>query len=473
MTGLSENAVVAVIGAGAMGAGIAQVAASSGHRVLLYDVAAGAAEAGRARMVDGLASLVKRGKLAPEAADAVTTRVQVVSELTELAPARLLIEAVIERLDVKQQLFVALESIVSEVAILATNTSSISVTSIGAALQRPGRLVGMHFFNPAPIMRLVEVVAGVATEHAVAETVHATALSWGKIAVHTKSTPGFIVNRVARAFYAEPLRLLEEGVAAISTIDALFRYGGGFRMGPFELMDLIGNDVNYAVSRSVFEAMFFEPRFRPSILQQELVNAGHYGRKSGRGWYDYAAPAIAEDVTRVTQIQGGWSALSLTRPEEREGILITQTDGRRAAERERDEGRPVILHDLLAKHNGERHLGFAVSPGVDAMQKQTFMGTIRAQGVEPVDLPDWPGLILLRTLALIANEGFEAVLQGITDEAGVDAAMVHGVNYPKGPIAWAREIGIGRIQTLLTHLQIATGDMRYRPSLRLRMAAGV
>jgi 3-hydroxybutyryl-CoA dehydrogenase len=242
-------------------------------------------------------------------------------------------------------------------------------------------------------------------------------------------------------------------------------------MGPFELMDLIGNDVNFAVSQSVFEAFFYEPRFRPSLLQQELVNAGHLGRKSGKGWYDYSSQAEANNGVVETPAASTWQALSLGGEEERDGLIIALTDGRRAATRSADSGRPVILHDLVANKDAGAHVGFAASPEVTEEQKQNFVATVTAQGFRAIELPDWPGLVVLRTLALIVNEGFEAVQQGIGTEEGVDSAMIYGVNYPKGPIVWARAIGLSRIYSVLSNLQAATGDMRYRPSLRLKLLA--
>jgi 3-hydroxybutyryl-CoA dehydrogenase len=472
MTAVSKATIVGVIGAGTMGAGIAQVAAAAGHEVLLFDASQGAAATGIARLAKGLDGLVAKDRMSRADADGLIGRIKVAGVLSDLAPAGLVIEAIVEKLEVKQSVFRELEAVLSPDAVIATNTSSISVTSIGAALERPGQLVGMHFFNPAPVMKLVEVVSGIATEPAVAQMIHETATLWGKVAVHTKSTPGFIVNRVARAFYGEPMRLLEEGVATVETLDGLLRHGGGFRMGPFELMDLIGNDVNFAVSRSVFDAMFQEPRFRPSLLQQELVGSGRLGRKSGRGWYDYSKlGAPVTDAAASADTEGAvWGALSLDRDEERAGIVIALTDGQTAAQRQAQVGSPVIVHDLVTASRKGGWVGFAASSRISAAEKQSFVATLAAQGLVAVELPDWPGLVVLRTLALIANEGFEAVLQGIADEAGIDAAMIYGVNYPKGPIAWAREVGLDRICSLLSHVGAATGDMRYRPSLRLRMS---
>lgn len=469
MAGLAKDGIVAVIGAGTMGAGIAQVAAAAGHLVLLHDAAQGAAKAGRERLEQGLSALVAKGKMESAAAQTIIGRIQVAETLADLAPAALVIEAIVERLDIKQGLFAQLESIVAEDTVLATNTSSLSVTAIAAALRHPARMVGMHFFNPAPVMKLVEVISGLATSPKVAELILQTATAWGKVAVPARSTPGFIVNRVARAYYGEPLRLAEEGVADPATLDALLTGGGGFRMGPFALMDLIGHDVNYAVSQSVFDAYHHEPRFRPSILQKELVDAGRLGRKTGRGFFDYAQGAALPTPATVRPSGAPLDPpVSLGGEDRRPGFLIALTDGRLARDREHETGQPVILHDLLEDGASQKRVGFTASPGVTFGQKQAFVASLAVQGIAATELPDWPGLVVMRTISAIANEGFEAMLQQVADETGIDNAMRFGVNYPKGPISWAREIGLSRILSVLESLQKQTGDMRYRPSFGLR-----
>lgn len=474
MAAIGKSGVVGIVGAGTMGAGIAQLAAAAGHPVLLYDAWDGAAEKGRARIAKGLEGLVKRGRMTEAESAAIMARIAVVTNPEAFAGAALAIEAVVEDLEVKRKLFAQLEAVMGDDAILATNTSSISVTAIARDLRRPGRFAGMHFFNPAPVMKLVEVISGVATDAAVAATVFATAEAWGKVAVHAKSTPGFIVNRVARAYYAEALRLYEERVADPATLDALMTEGAGFRMGPFALMDLIGHDVNYAVSQSVFSAYYQEPRFRPSVVQLELVNAGRLGRKSGRGFFDYAEGA-AQPVAVTETVETGAVPLegaAADRVCDLPAVRIHPTDGRTARMLARDFARPVIVTDLTAGRGIATRVGFAASPDVPDRVVAEFVAAMGAQGLSATRLPDWPGLVAMRTLAMLANEGFEAVMQGVADETAVDAAMVNGVNYPRGPMGWARAIGLGRVLAVLDSLQALTGDPRYRASLALRLAVG-
>ncbi len=285
--GNAEVRTIGVIGSGVMGSGIAQVAAQSGYAVRLFDVDETLLEKAVGSIAGFLRRAAEKGKLTPEAAENALTRITTTLSLGECEPCDLVIEAAPESIGIKESLFRELSSIVRSDAILATNTSTLGVTQIAAAATYPERVVGMHFFNPAPLMKLVEVIAGADTSDEVIGTVIETARHMGKNPVRAKDTPGFIVNRVARPFYLEALRLLQDGIASPETIDLLVRKGGGFRMGPFELMDLIGIDVNYAASRSVYEQYFQEPRFRPSILQQRMVDSRHLGRKSGRGWYRY------------------------------------------------------------------------------------------------------------------------------------------------------------------------------------------
>ena len=302
MARFSTDTVVGVLGAGAMGSGIAQVAARAGHRVVLADTSEAQATKARDEFGRVLARDVEKARLTPDAAAAIEGRIAHVvrgpeSPMDAFAECGLVIEAIVERLDVKHQAFGALEQALAPDAVLATNTSSLSISGIAAACERPERVLGVHFFNPAPVLPLVEIVPGVATDAAVVADVRALVDAWGKTTVVCRDTPGFIVNRVARPYYGEAWRIVEEGTADHATVDWAMRELGGFRMGPFELMDFIGHDVNFAVTRSVYEQTFHEPRYRPSLSQQRLVEAGRLGRKAGRGVYDYRDGAAKPEPT--------------------------------------------------------------------------------------------------------------------------------------------------------------------------------
>jgi 3-hydroxybutyryl-CoA dehydrogenase len=377
---------VGVVGAGAMGTGIAQVAAAAGDSVVLADSTPHATEKARESIVKALDREVDKQRLSRADADALLSRIEFQEDALHggagvYRDCDLVVEAVVERIDVKQSLFKALDEAVAGNAILATNTSSLSVAAIGASCSTPARVVGMHFFNPAPIMPLVEVVPWLASDRDVVQRTYDTARRWKKHPVVASDTPGFIVNRVARPFYGEALRLNDEGVADCATIDWAMKELGGFRMGPFELMDFIGNDVNYAVTRTVFESLFNDPRYKPSLTQQRLVDAGFLGRKSGRGYYDYRDGA--------------------TRP-------------------------------------------------------------------DPHKDPDLGVLIFERILAMLINEAADAVLMRVASPEDIDLAMTKGVNYPKGLLAWANELGLARVLGWLERLHAEYGEDRYRPSALLR-----
>ncbi|MBP7809484.1 MAG: NAD(P)-binding domain-containing protein [Bacteroidia bacterium] len=284
----SKNSVIGVIGSGAMGAGIAQVAATAGQVVFVYDNNSKSLEKAQANLKSSLAKLVEKQKISAEQSQSISKNINFVSDLTSLGRCHLVIEAIVENLEVKQKVFSEVEKIVSADCILSSNTSSLSITSIAAACTKPERVLGVHFFNPATIMPLVEIIPGIATQTNLSVEVKKLIDTWGKVTVIAKDTPGFIVNRVARPFYSEALRIYEEGIADMPTIDWAMKEFGGFKMGPFELMDLIGHDVNYIVTETVWKQFYFDPRFKPSLSQKRLLEAGFLGRKSGRGFYNYA-----------------------------------------------------------------------------------------------------------------------------------------------------------------------------------------
>jgi 3-hydroxybutyryl-CoA dehydrogenase len=423
-----------------------------------------------------------------------------VHALGDMVSAKLVVEAIVEDLAVKRNLFRELEVVVGHDTILATNTSSFSITALAAGMKYPGRVVGMHFFNPAPLMPLVEVVSGLATDPEIAATIHATAQAWGKTPVFAQSTPGFIVNRCARPFYAEALRVLAERAAEPATLDALMREAGGFRMGPFELMDLIGLDINVAVTRSVWEAFFHDARFTPSVTQHEMVAAGYLGRKAGRGFYDYGAnaakPAPATEppqakpgkITRHGELRMGGelaSRLAATGaaadPRFPQGALrigdawLIPGDGRTATAVAANAGvRDVVTFDLAFDYAKCTRLALARADTCSDAAFSAAVGSLQACGIAVSRIDDVAGLVVLRTVAMLANEASDAVTQGIASAADVDLAMQKGVNYPRGPLAWADALGIQFVRDTLVNLSAHYGEDRYRlsPLIARRCASG-
>ena len=493
---------VLVVGAGIMGAGIAQVAAQAGHRVFLHDARAGAAVEAKAKLGQSLEALVAKGKWTAAQREQVLTRIEPVAEFADGASAGLVVEAIVESLEAKRSLFLALEAVVGEHCVLATNTSSISVTAIANGLKRPERLVGMHFFNPVALMKLVEVVSGLQTDAAVAGAVFDLAGAWGKVPVHARSTPGFIVNRIARPYYAETLALLLERAAAPQVLDACLR-GAGFRMGPCELIDLIGHDTNFAVTQSVYDANFQDKRFVPSLVQREMVDGGLYGRKSGRGFYRYplgapplderayaapapgrrrvvfgAGPAADLLAARVAALAGtagveraeagGWVGLAV------DEARLVMSDGRCAAEVAAASGvSDLVLFDRIVAADPAAGMALATSaaPACSEAWRAQALSWLAALGFAPQPMADAPGLVVTRTLAMLVNEAADAVLQGVCTPDGADAAMKLGVNYPAGPFEWLAAWSAAGVVGVLEALDAHYRGERYRVSPWLRRAA--
>ena len=460
---------VAVIGSGIMGAGIAEVAASHGHPVLVYDINADAIS----RAIDGirtrLESRVARGKLSAQTCEQTLQRLVPVTDIQALARADLVIEAASEQMAVKKALFAQLAEICPAKTLLTSNTSSISITAIAADLSHPERVAGLHFFNPAPVMKLVEVVSGLATSEEVVEQLSALAVKWGKQPVRCQSTPGFIVNRVARPYYAEAWRALEEQVAAPEAIDAALREGAGFPMGPLELTDMIGQDVNFAVTCSVFNAFWQERRFLPSLVQQELVLAGRFGKKSGQGVYNWRSDRPA--ASWLETVSGADSAMSVQRRSdgvtEIDGLLLIETQGETAQALANRYGQPVVVCD---RQEGDVAV-IAVAASNPASANRKAVWHLQQQGKRVLQVADYPGLLIWRTVAMIVNEALDALQKGVASEQDIDTAMRLGVNYQRGPLAWGEQLGWQRLLRLLENLQRHYGEERYRPSSLLRQRA--
>ncbi|MGI5196489.1 3-hydroxyacyl-CoA dehydrogenase [Streptomyces sp. CA-288835] len=490
MTALDLAAPVAVVGTGTMGQGIAQVALVAGHPVRLYDAVPGRARAAAEAIGARLDRLVEKDRLTAADRDAARARLRPAESLAELADSHLVVEAVLERLDVKQQLMRELEEIVTDHCLLATNTSSLSVTAIGGALRNPGRFVGLHFFNPAPLLPLVEVVSGFATDVTSATRAYETARAWGKTPVACADTPGFIVNRIARPFYAEAFAVYEAQAADPATVDAVLRESGGFKMGAFELTDLIGQDVNESVTRSVWEAFFQDVRFTPSLAQRRLVESGRHGRKTGRGWYAYGddaerpEPHTAEKAQPPAYVVAEGSlgpaaellplireaGIQVREDEEDHGTRLVLPSGGQLALADGQtsvEFRDVVYFDLALDYRKATRIALSASQDTQPETLAEATGLFQVLGKDVSVIGDVPGSIVARTVARIIDLAHDAVTKGVATEEDIDTAMRLGVNYPLGPFEWSRKLGKGWAYDVLDELHLRDPSGRYAPSLAL------
>ncbi|MFA6117611.1 MAG: 3-hydroxyacyl-CoA dehydrogenase NAD-binding domain-containing protein [Sphingomonas sp.] len=474
------NSPIAVIGAGTMGAGIAQVAATAGHMVTVIDRDEAALAQGRSVVATVLASSVAKGRLDDRARSDIEARIRWSTDPSQVAHACLVVEAIVERLDAKHHLLGAIERVVGRDALIASNTSSLGIGDIAAVLTRPERFLGLHFFNPVPSMKLVEIVAGPATGPMAVDAVSALMRIWGKRPVVVREVPGFIVNRVARPYYAEGFAALGEGIAP-AAIDAALTGAAGFRMGPLALGDMIGHDVNFAVATSVYEAYRGKTRFRPQESQRSLVEAGRFGRKTRHGVYDYNQPLPVPDCLR-----GGSAPASITVSQidllaplvadaRSHGITVVEdsrlgpdalsVDGSLMA---LGDGRPLASRcdiDVLIDHARDfSSATHCVISARSAEHADRATGFLRALGREALQVPDRPGQIVLRTLAQLANAAADAVRDEVATASGIDEAMIFGANHPEGPLGWAGRIGDDRVRASLSNIAAASGDPIYAPS---------
>ncbi len=486
-----------IVGTGAMGRGIAQLAAQAGLQVMLFDVKEGAVQEAKT-FINGLWQRgAEKQRITTEQAQQYSERLIAASELAALAPCDIVVEAIVEKLEAKQGLFSDLEAIVSHQAVLATNTSSLSVTAIAAACHNPERVIGFHFFNPVPLMKIAEVIPGLRTADNVTQRVNALGEAMGHFTAQTTDTPGFLVNHAGRAFGTEALRILGERVADPATIDRIMVDQGGFRMGPFTLLDLTGLDVSHAVMESVYHQYYEEARFRPSPLTRQRLAAGLLGRKTGEGFYRYVEgkqqmpdePAIAsvppcpvwisqddpESAAALTDLvkAAGWPLETGTQPAEQALCLLTPfgEDATSCALRQGLNAQQCVAVDMLAGLDKRRSL--MATPITQAAFIHAACSLLHDDGTPVSTLQDSNGFVLQRILACIVNVGADIAQQGVAAPATIDRAVELGLGYPFGPLRMGDHYGATRMMTILTNLLDATGDPRYRPSPWLRRRAAL
>lgn len=478
---------IGVVGAGAMGSGIAQVGLTAGLKVILFDLDQQALANTREQILSRIARMVEKGRIAAEMIDSAAGNLQLAADLSALAPAQVVIEAVVERLDVKQALFADLEKVVSDSAILATNTSSLSVAAIARTCQHRHRVCGMHFFNPVPLMKLVEIIGTADTSDSTLQTAQTVASRFDKTAVTVQDVPGFLVNLLGRAYTTEALHVRLENVASEADIDEIMREAAGFRMGPFELMDLTGIDVNFPATRFIYQGFQQDPRLKTTILHEALYNAGRYGRKTGRGFHSYeqqdsAGPVVvdvdcesevtvfaAEPVAGFEALQA--AGLSSTGRDHADAVLVSPQgeDAASACVRLGLEPERVVAIDCLGIDN--QFVTLMAPIGGNGVVHQ-LAAQLRKLGFRVVVIKDSPGFVAPRLLCMIANLGCEVAQIGVADcPQDIDVAMKLAQNYPRGPLEWAEYLGLDRVLSTMQQMQTVSGSDRYRPSLWLRRRA--
>lgn len=487
---------IGVIGTGAMGRGIVQVAAAGGMHVLMMDTRPGAADEARDFVAKMLARAAEKGSMGKADADAATARIRVAQSLAEFKNCHMVVEAIVENLDAKRALFAELEGIVGLECILATNTSSMSVTTIAAKLKTPQRFAGLHFFNPVPLMKLVEVIDGLLTENWVSEALMAIGRRMTREPVRLTDAPGFLVNQVGRGFTLEASHLVYEGVASFVDVDRVMRDVGGFRMGPFELMELTGLDVTQPASVLIYNQFFQEPRYRPNLIMQSRYEAGVLGRKSKKGFYDYDAemkPVIAPEppapAARPASVwvskaepQGHEALTALltklgatietgAKPSAKALILVTPV-GKDATSCAVEEGldpkRTVAVDTLFPMVKRRTIMG---TPLTDAAMKEAAHGLLASDGVPVTVCRDSPGFIAQRVVAMIVNIGCAIAQSRTAQPADIDKAVTLGLNYPNGPLKFGDVVGVERIHRVLATMNSIYADPRYRPNIWLTRRA--
>jgi 3-hydroxybutyryl-CoA dehydrogenase len=484
----AKNLTIGIVGTGIMGRGIAQIAAQAGIRVKMFDAREGAALEAFETIKKTLITLCGKGKMSPEAMETALQQISLAGSLQEFSSCSIVIEAIVERLDAKHQLFKELEAIVSEECVLATNTSSLSVTEIAAACRVPSRVAGFHFFNPVPLMKLVEVIDGLLTGSGVGEQLAALARRMGHTPVRAKDTPGFIVNHAGRGFVTEALRILGEGIAEHQDVDRIMRQGAGFRMGPFELLDLTALDVSHPAMEAIYSQYYQEPRLRPSPIARQRLMAGLLGRKTHRGFYTYTdsiQEVIPEKEVPAVRPFGVW--VSPERPEAHALVcdlvarlggtldsnivpasgslcIVTPLGGdatTACVARGLDPYRTIAI-DTLCGLSTRRTI--MTTPITSSEMREAAHGLFGSDGVPVTVIHDSAGFVAQRVLAVIVNIGCDIAQQRITAPEDLDRAVTLGLGYPKGPLAWGDELGPKNILAILAAMYEFYGDPRYRPS---------